>query len=329
MATSQYFNNFDSTTEQRLYNSLINETIQIWGVDAMYIPRSTDSAVDLIFGDDPTKKFSSAYAVEVYVKTVDNFEGQELFSKFGLETQNQVRFLITIDAFTRRVPSTYSRPREGDLVWLTNFQALFEIKYVNEQRFFFAFGQSKFYGFELVCERFRYNDEVVNTGIIEVDDAVNSQVISYNFTMVSAGSGTYQLGEPVYQGANVASANATATVVSWNLPTGILQLAHIQGLFLPNVSIHGANSAANFLLYSYDGLNNSNNLLDNNTELGLLADQILDFSETNPFGEPTQVPVPPADTVFVDVFGLDTIFHNANGNAVVFPIGNPAPTPNI
>ena len=63
MATSQYFNNFDSTAEQRLYNSLINETIQIWGIDTMYIPRSTDSAVDLIFGDDPTKKFSSAYAV--------------------------------------------------------------------------------------------------------------------------------------------------------------------------------------------------------------------------------------------------------------------------
>jgi len=327
---SQYFNNYDSKPEQRLYNDLINETIQIWGIDSMYIPRSSESHVDLIFGDDPTKEFEAAYPVEVYIKNVDNFEGNELFSKFGLEIQHQIRFLMTTDAFARRVPSTYSRPREGDLLWLTNFQALFEIKFVNQQHFFYAFGQKNFYGFELVCERFRYNNENVDTGITEIDDAINTQAITYQFEMVSNGYGTYQIGEQVYQGANLASATATATVVSWNLPTSFLELKQIHGLFTPNVSIVGASSGASFMLYSYDSLNNTNSLLDNNTELGQEADQILDFSEHNPFGDPSQVPAVNNNTIFVDsIDDLETVFYNDQGQPVTFPIGTPKQTPQI
>jgi len=296
----------------------------------MYIPRSTGSAVDLVFGDDPTKRFDAAYPVEVYIKNVDNFDGNELFSKFGLEVQNQIKFLMTTDAFTRRVPSTYSRPREGDLLWLTNFQALFEIKFVNQQYFFYAFGQKKFYGFELVCERFRYNNEDVDTGITAIDNAINSQAITYNFQMVSQGVGTYQLGETVYQGVNLTSATATATVVAWNLPTSFLELKQIQGLFQTNVSIIGETSNASYMLYSYDGLNNVNNLLDNNTDFGQEADLILDFSEHNPFGDPSQVPPVNNNTEFVnDVNDQQTVFYNQDGLEVNFNIGQPKPPTKI
>jgi hypothetical protein len=325
MPTNQYFSNFDSKPEQRLYNDLINETIQIWGIDSFYIPRTSESSVDLIFGDDPTKKFDSAYPVEVYVKNVDNFEGQELFSKFGLEIQHQVRFLMTTDAFKRRVPSTLSRPREGDLLWLTNFQALFEVKFVNQQHFFYAFGQKNFYGFELVCERFRYSNENVDTGITEIDDAINTQTVAYDFTMVSNGVGTYQLGEQVYQGTSLSTATATATVAYWNLPTSVLQLKQIQGLFLTNNSIVGATSGANYHLYSYDGLNSSN-LLDNNSELGVLADGFLDFSENNPFGDPTQVAPVPENEIFVNDSGQDVKLYNQSGQEVKFNIGTKVPT---
>lgn len=323
--TNHYFNNFNSQPEQELYNALINETIQIWGLDSFYLPRTSGSTTDLIFGDDPTKKFTDSYPVEVYIKNVDNFEGQELFSKFGLEVQHQIRFLMTTDAFKRRVPSTYARPREGDLLWLTNFQALFEIKFVNQQHFFYAFGQKKFYGYELVCERFRYSNETVNSGIIEIDDAVNTQVISYNFNMETGGFLTYQLGEPVYQGSNLSAATATATIVNWDLPSSTLQLKNIQGVFVTNAAIHGANSGAIFTLYSYDGLNNANALDDNNTELGVLADDILDFSESNPFGEPTQIPtsITNQDTIFINVNGQEVNMFNNADQLVEFPVGSP------
>jgi hypothetical protein len=289
MPTNLFFNNFNSRPEQRLYEDLINETVKQWGIDCYYLPRSSESSIDLIFGDDPTKKFEQSYPVEVYVKNVDNFEGQELFSKFGLEIQHQMRFLMTTRSFKSRVPSIYGRPREGDLVWLTNFQALFEIKFVNQQHFFYAFGNKNFYGFELVCERFRYSNERVDSGLVEIDDAINTVVSAYNFILnndPTSANATYILNESVYQGANVATSTATAVVVSWDKPTLTLKLKDIKGIFAPNTRIIGAESNSNFSLVSVDLLDDRNNFLDNNRELGVIR-EILDFSEKNPFGEPT------------------------------------------
>lgn len=325
MPTNLYFNNFNSRPEQNLYEDLINETIKQYGIDAFYMPRTSQSSFDLIFGDDPTKKFDEAYPVEVYVKNVDNFEGQELFSKFGLEIQHQMRFIITTRSFRQRIPSTYHRPREGDLVWLTNFQALFEIKFVNQQNFFYAFGNHNFYGFELVCERFRYSNETVDTGIIEIDDAVDSQAFAYDFSMVSAGAGTYMLGEQVYQGSSLETASATGFVSSWDLPTSILKLRNIKGVFQTNTSIVGVDSGASFMMYSYDALNNVHDRLDNNEEFGIDASGILDFSESNPFGEPNHVNSPPSYTIFVNNNDQQTTFNNNSGQPVNFNIGKKAP----
>jgi len=148
--TNIFFNNFNARNEQSLYEELIGEVVQIYGIDSYYLPRESESSFDLMFGDDPTKKYDSAYPVEVYIKNVDEFEGGVFFTKFGIEVKKQVRLILPNRAFKQRVPSTYSRPREGDLLWLTNFNALFEIKFVKEENFFYAFGQEHLYGYELV-----------------------------------------------------------------------------------------------------------------------------------------------------------------------------------
>ncbi len=290
MPVNHFFNNFNSKPEQDLYADLINECIKQYGIDAFYLPRSSESSFDMIFGDDPTKKYSASYPVEVYVKNVDNFEGQELFSKFGLEMTQQMRFIVTTRAFSRTVPSTYSRPREGDLVWLTNFQCLFEIKFVNQQHFFYAFGNTKFYGFELVCEKFRYSNEDVQTGIIEIDDSIDSKIISYEYFLNNDGNPllSYEHDEIVYQGVDLGSATASAEVVAWDVPTRTLKLKEIKGIFTVNTVIHGVQSGANYSLNHYDVLDNANDTLDNNSELRDLGTTggIIDFTESNPFGNP-------------------------------------------
>lgn len=288
--TNVYFNNYSAKGEQRLYEDLINETIKTWGIDAYFLPRTSQSSVDLIYGEDPVKKFDESYPVDVYVKNVDNFEGNELFSKFGIEIQHQVRFIVSTRSYKARVPSKYSRPREGDLIWLTNFQALFEIKFVNQQHFFYAFGNQNFYGFELICERFRYSDELIDSGVIELDDAVNTKAFTYSYVMnndATTANATYILNEQVYQGTSLATANAYGTVVTWDKPTKILRLKNINGTFAANTRIVGHSSSANFTMNTSNMIDNSNDYLDNNSGIGTLADDYLDFSETNPFGEPT------------------------------------------
>lgn len=285
--TNVYYNHFGAKNEQRLYEDLIGEVVKSYGIDAYFMPRGSESELDLLFGDDPTKKFDEAYPVEVYIENVDNFDGQEFFSKFGLEVRKDVRFILPLRAFKRTVP-TASRefPRDGDVLWLPNFKALFEIKYVEEENFFYTFGKNNFYGFKLICEKFRYSDERIDTGILEIDQIENDKAFAYEFYLDSGGTGTFQKNEMVYQGNNFIESTASAVVASWDKPSGALKLMDVKGSFAVGEEIVGVTSGARWLLDGKETQDDANDLLDDNKRLQDEADDILDFSETNPFGEP-------------------------------------------
>jgi hypothetical protein len=287
MPTSVYFNNYNSTPEQRLYEDLIGEVVNTYGIDAKYIPRETDSTFDLLFGDDPTKKYDSSYPIAVYVQNVDGFQGGDLFSKFGLEIRKQVQFIIPHRAFKRGIPQNLLRPREGDLLWLTNFRNLFEITYVERDNFFYTFGKSSYYGFLVTCELFRYSNESLEVGDPEVVGVENSNSFVYEYTMTSGGTLTYNLNEQVYQGNTLNAATATGYVVEWDKPTLKLKLKNTKGSFATGSAIKGVGSNASFILSSVNLADNVNDGLDNNDLIEFEADGgILDFTESNPFGEP-------------------------------------------
>lgn len=287
MPTSVYFNNYNSTQEQRLYEDLIGEVIHTYGIDAKYIPRETGSTFDLLFGDDPTKKYDSSYPIAVYVQNVDSFQGGDLFSKFGLEIRKQVQFVIPHRAFKRGIPQNLIRPREGDLLWLTNFKNLFEITFVERDNFFYTFGKSGYYGFLVTCELFRYSNENLDVGDPEVDQIDNNHSFVYEYTMSSGGSLTYQVNEQVYQGNTLNTATATGYVADWDKPTLKLKLKNVKGRFATGSTIKGVASNASFTLNIANLADNVNDGLDNNELIEFEADGgILDFTESNPFGEP-------------------------------------------
>lgn len=287
MPTNVYFDFFHNKAEQSLMDDLVNETVQIYGIDTYYMPRGSETSEDFVMGDDPNKKFTEAYPVEVYVQSVDNFEGGELFSKFGLEVRKQARFLITSRSFKKNLPGTYTRPREGDVLWMSNFKALFEIKYVDEEYFFYPMGINNIMGFSLICEKFRYSNEVVNTGIVDIDVTVDTVVPAYDYIMVAnANSVSYITSELVYQGATPAVSTANATVIAWDKPSLKLTLKHIQGTFANNGIIRGNTSGAVYTLRTTDPLADVNSPIDNNSQLRNETNTWIDFSETNPFGEP-------------------------------------------
>jgi len=332
MPTNHFFDHYHDVADQRLMDDLINEVVQNYGIDTYYLPRSSLSNFDPLFGDDPTRKFTEAYPLEVYVQSVDEFEGGELFSKFGLEIKKQAKFICTRRAFRKNVPNTLIRPREGDILWMSNFKAFFEIKYVDEEHFFYTFGENGIYGYSMICEKWNFAQEKVDTGNLDIDETVRERLItSYNFTMgpvygnitggsftdiaggllngadfsstsgntISGGdfditegmteSGSYIIGEQVYQTDNeqtTGNVTATAEVVAWNLPSQTLELATIKGDFLVNRIINGSQSLARWTLNSDNTRDDVGNLLDNNEDISEEASGILNFSETNPFGEP-------------------------------------------
>jgi hypothetical protein len=288
--TSVYFNNQNATREQFLVEDLIIESIRNHGIDIYYLPRTSQSTFDQLFGDDPVKYYDRAYKIDMYMETFNDFEGQqEFFSKFGLNIDKTAKVAVARRTFERFVPSVVrSLPKEGDLIYLPVQQKLLEIRFVEEEKNFFQLGKVAPYMYGLSIETFRYNGEFLNTGIEELDFICDEVAPSILFDVVTNANTnvSYERGEAIYQGANTTSATAKGIVADFDRVNLQVRVRNIKGTFANNIPAKGATTGANFTISTNDPMENATSLYDDNVLLETEADNILDFSETNPFGEP-------------------------------------------
>jgi hypothetical protein len=194
VATSVYFNNFAFSGEQRLVESLIIESIKIFGYDAYYMPRSLVKE-DHLFGEDILSEFNEALLLEMYVKTVDGFEGdRDFLTKFNLEIRDQITFSISKRRFGEEVLSAYThtnndgyqidRPAEGDLIYFPLSKSLFEIKFIEDEAVFYQMGELQTY--DITCEMMEYSSESIDTGVDEIDiieDLFSTDNSTYGITL--------------------------------------------------------------------------------------------------------------------------------------------------
>lgn len=175
MATNFFFNNFTNSQEQILLEDLIIESIKIYGLDLIYLPRNTGS-VDVIWSEDPLRSYTTAVPVEMYIKNVEGFEGEgDFLSKFNLQIRDQITFTIARRVFSNEVgaadatvgDTARERPQEGDLIYFPLNKKIFEIRFVEHEAIFYQLGSLQVY--DLKCELFEYSNEFFKTGIPEVD----------------------------------------------------------------------------------------------------------------------------------------------------------------
>lgn len=290
MLTNPYFNNYNATNEQRLLEDLITESIKVMGFEAFYIPIFNPEDRDILYGEDPLKKFKTAYPIEMFLSTVLQYEGdRDFFSKFGLEIRNEVSVILSKRSFTERIPNTIIRPREGDLVYIPVINGvgnLMEITFTDHTKDFFALGRKLPYFYELKLEQYRYSQEVIDTGIAEIDSVVQDVAYTINFYL-GAGSGNFGVTEIVYQSPDGTYANNTcqASVQDWNAPTKTLGITYMRGQFVEGDLVYGQDNGASYILTSFNPINAviKNDTYDNDY-INLQGDSVTDFSESNPFG---------------------------------------------
>jgi Virus neck protein len=169
MATSVFFNNVGASQEQELLNSLIMESIRIFGVDMWYIPRKLNN-YDGVYGADDQSSYEQAILFEMYIESYDGFKGDGNFmSKFGIEIRDQVTFAFAIRVFDDEVGTitTQPRPNEGDLIYYPLNKKCFQIKFVDKFEMHYPLGA--LYLWKVQCELFEYSNERISTGIPEID----------------------------------------------------------------------------------------------------------------------------------------------------------------
>ena len=179
MATNFFFNNFRSSQEQLLIEDLIVESIKIYGHDIFYIPRRLIEQ-DEVYGEDPVSEYTARYSMEMYIKNIEGFGGDEDFlSKFNLQIRDNMTLTIARRIFFDEIgPETQVRPNEGDLIYFPLNKKLFEVKFVEHEAIFYQLGALQ--TFDLRCELFEYNNQILNTGIPEIDNIQRDFTLALN-----------------------------------------------------------------------------------------------------------------------------------------------------
>lgn len=288
MPVSPYFNNYSDKkiNEQVLFEDLIVESIKIMGHDVFYLPREKWEDRDPLFGENLNSRFKKAYQIEMYLNTPEQFGGQgDFFSKFGLDIQDQSNFVVSRRSFMKYIPSSVTeRPREGDLLFIPVFNDVYEIKFVEQDAMFFTAGKRLPYVYELKCEKFRFNNEVLETGIPEVDDIDPES--EYTIQIIAPGIGDFYKGEIVYQGANVAYATMTGRVSSWDSANSKLYVSDTMGIVNTAGSISGVDSGTS---HGITDLDNYGNYIkydsSDNKQIQDEANNVV-IPDLNPFGYP-------------------------------------------
>jgi hypothetical protein len=182
MTTNQFFNTTGYTPTQDLIDSLKIEAIQMYGQDMYYIVR-TENDVDTLYGEDTLNIFKIKYQIEMYVETIENFDGEnEFMSKFGFELNDKSEFLVNATRFTEETGK--EKPDEGDLVYWPLANKLFQITKVDHDDDFYELGKN--YNHKLSLELFTYNQEELDTDIVAIDS-----LEEINFEDVSSEESSY------------------------------------------------------------------------------------------------------------------------------------------
>ena len=323
MAVNKHFHTSGAaavTTEKNLYADLVAEAIQIYGHDVHYLDR-TLVAEDTVLGEDSISKFQYSAPIEMYMEDADGgFAGErELMTQFGLQNLSEATFVVSKDRFqgkTKQVRiesgtdttggsilvesgtldsdyklegSTFyivsetdatdsDRPLEGDAIYHPILKKLFEINFVDHDDPFHQLDTNPVY--KMRCRLFEYSSEALDTGISAIDaieDALSTQALIYQFTLEQSSavnedirlewghSADAGLVLEETDGDNIVGENDESSVgESVLLENGsyLLNEEYIVG----DMESTGDQTAQNDLFYALD-------------------DTILDFSESNPFGD--------------------------------------------
>ena len=173
-----YFLN-NSKQEQNLIQSLVNEQLQMYGIEIYYIPRRYVKK-NTVIREVIQSEFDNAYPLEAYLDSYDGYGGQgTLLSKFGIEEQDDLTLVVSRERYEnyvtpliKDVPNIElaTRPKEGDLIYFPLGDRLFEINYVEHEQPFYQL--QKNYVYTLKCQLYRYEDEVLDTGVETIDDEI-------------------------------------------------------------------------------------------------------------------------------------------------------------
>ena len=288
MSTNVFFSR-GTPNEQHLYEDLAIEAIQIYGHDVFYIPRTLVNK-DELFGEDDLSRFDDAYGIEMWMETQEGYEGErELISRFGLEIRDETTFVVSRRRWDNSVSSdanliVNTRPDEGDLIYMPTVKRLFEISFVDHDDPFYQIDNLPVY--KLYCRTFEYSSEILDTGIDAIDDIETKRSTAFQDYELSGEQGsstTYNQEIGLECGTMYATGPGMV-----ELEDGLGQLIGENETGFTSILTEDSDSYYSFFIIQEAFSITTQDTQSDNEFLETQATEILDFTELNPFGDPTE-----------------------------------------
>lgn len=194
-----------SQQEQFLVQDIINEHLRMHGIEVYYLPRKIFKTDDII-REIQSSKFDDVFMIEAYLNNYDGYApNSDIMTKFGLRLQNEISLTISRERYEEFIApflegisagiregriteydfgDLIQRPKEGDLIYFPLGERLFEIKRVESEKPFYQLGKN--YVYELSCELYEYENELIDTAIEEVDNTVEDEGYITTLRLVGA-----------------------------------------------------------------------------------------------------------------------------------------------
>jgi len=293
MPTNHFFSK-GTVSEQYLYEDLIIEALQIYGHDVYYLPRTLVNK-DELFGEDPLSKFTDAYMIEMYMDTVEGYEGEkEIITRFGLEIRDETTFTVSrrrwldLVSHDANLIST-TQPNEGDWIYMPTQKRLFEISFVDIDDPFYQVDNIPVY--KLYARTVEYSMEDLDTGVADIDaieTKYSTDALDWQFLGEQSSTTTFNQQIAIERGTYSGAWPGSGVIQLQDATDGAgsMLLGENQTGFSA-ILTEDSDSYYAWFIISEDFRISTLDTGSDNEYLNTQATAILDFSETNPFGEPT------------------------------------------
>jgi hypothetical protein len=297
-------------SEQSLYADLVAEAIHHRGHSVYYLDR-TLVAEDNVLGEDSLSKFNNQALIEMYMEdSGGGFAGErELMSQFGLQNLSEATFVVSKTKFQEKTKqiqledgtdspesgslqlesgtvtdSTISyilnetdatdsdRPFEGDAIYHPTLKKLFQINFVDHDDPFNQLDSNPVY--KMRCRLFDYSSDELSTGITEIDAIADDLSISNSDFQFTLERPTI-IGDPI-------SLDFSDIELSNDITLDQTQINEDPDSFGERLILENGSFLISEEYIIGDGVTDKtaqNELFDD------LDDIVLDFSESNPFGD--------------------------------------------
>jgi len=311
MARNVYFSQAVKS-EQNVYEDLVIEALRIYGQDVYYLPRNIISRNNVL-GEDRASSFNDAYMIEAYIENAEGFEGSgDLYSKFGLEIRDDATFIISKRQWEKFVgfyeTGNQTTPLEGDLIFLPMTNKFFEITFIEHEQPFYQLSNLPVY--KMQCQLFEYNDEDFETGVDSIDDVQETYAYQTTLTYTCSANLHPEVGEIITQ-----SLSSSPAISVYGEVQTLKKITATSGrIGISNIGVNGVAEMREFTASStltasaarsggqnavtvtvtkvYDIGDNSSFYDPTEGDVGASAfevgaDGFMDFTEINPFGDPS------------------------------------------